>query len=106
MRHELSRNNGSAVKSQDPGPGNTDGPSFIGLSLSCDGRDWAPLMKVATTTGRSGRTDDQVKLDDRRLLISILRMPCPLRPPFLPLPRVRVRVVASRSMGCSCEAAR
>jgi hypothetical protein len=61
MRHDSSAgNNGSAFKSHDPGPGNTDGPSFIGLSLSCDGRDWAPLIKVAPTTGRLGRTDDQV----------------------------------------------
>ena len=61
-RHqEMRQNNSSTVHSQDVGPGNTDGYSFIGLSLSCDGRDWAPLIEVASTTGRSGRTEDQVR---------------------------------------------
>ena len=41
------------------GPGNTDGKSFIGLSVSCNGVAWSALQEIAPTTGLHGRTLDQ-----------------------------------------------
>lgn len=38
--------------------GNCDGASYIGLSLSCDGVNWARLHPLISTQGREGRTDD------------------------------------------------
>jgi hypothetical protein len=38
--------------------GNSDGVSFIGLALSCDGTEWSSLIPIAGTTGRDGRTQD------------------------------------------------
>ena len=39
--------------------GNSDGRSFLGLALSCNGRDWSRLYEVAPTIGKLGRTTDQ-----------------------------------------------
>ena len=39
--------------------GNTDGRSFIGLALSCNGKDWSSLQEISATTGFEGRTYDQ-----------------------------------------------
>ena len=39
--------------------GNTDGRSFVGLALSCDGVHWSALEEVAPSVGREGRTYDQ-----------------------------------------------
>ena len=39
--------------------GNTDGHSFIGLALSCNGRDFSRLVEIAPSTGREGRAFDQ-----------------------------------------------
>ena len=36
--------------------GNTDGHSFIGLGLSCNGRDWSKLEEISPTTSNQGRT--------------------------------------------------
>ena len=38
--------------------GNSDGRAYIGLGLSCNGRDWSRLAEVAQTRGVSGRTAD------------------------------------------------
>lgn len=38
--------------------GNSDGISFIGLGLSCDGVEWSSLVPISNTTGRDGRTQD------------------------------------------------
>lgn len=38
--------------------GNTDGKSFIGLALSCNGRDWSEFIPVINSTGAFGRTFD------------------------------------------------
>ena len=35
--------------------GNTDGHSFIGLGLSCNGRDWSKLEEISPTTSNQGR---------------------------------------------------
>ena len=42
-----------------PDDGNTDGPSFIGISLSCNGVDWSQLTPAAPSIGSLGRTYDQ-----------------------------------------------
>lgn len=39
--------------------GNTDGKAFIGLALSCNGRDFSYLIDVFASSGREGRTVDQ-----------------------------------------------
>ena len=38
---------------------NSDGRSFIGLALSCNGVDWSSLQEIAPTRGVEGRTYDQ-----------------------------------------------
>ena len=38
--------------------GNSDGRSFVGLGLSCNGRDWSALRPIAETVGALGRTYD------------------------------------------------
>lgn len=40
------------------GYGNTDGRSFIGLAISCNGQDFSHLIEVAPSTGLQGRTLD------------------------------------------------
>lgn len=38
--------------------GNTDGKSFVGLSLSCNGKDWSALNDIVPSIGALGRTYD------------------------------------------------
>lgn len=38
--------------------GNSDGESFIGLSLSCDGVHWSQMQRISNSTGHGGRTAD------------------------------------------------
>ena len=40
-------------------PGNTDGRSFIGLAVSCDGKDFSAMAELTPTIGNKGRTHDQ-----------------------------------------------
>jgi hypothetical protein len=41
------------------GKPNGAGKSFIGLSITCDGRFWAPMVVVVRSRGHEGRTYDQ-----------------------------------------------
>jgi hypothetical protein len=49
-----------AVNEGIPGESNGDGPSYTALAASCDGVNWSALLPLVWSTGRNGRTLDQV----------------------------------------------